>query len=372
MQATRSYSWVTMLTLLAMLLATPAYAASLILYVDVATGRDRILCGFSPNRPCKTISYVIPRASVDTTIQIGPGTYNETISITQNLGWITFQGAAQDQTVIVGNGTDPTITVWGPNTFRFRQLTITGGRHGIYMNSAHIYGESVTVSGNVVNGIRGEYGASVELSGVAVRSNGRNGVYLTNGSAGSVLNSEFSQNGGDGFNLQRGSSAEVEGSMISNNLGSGIGIYVGSSASVGTSTIEYNHLSGVGASNGSAFNSWGGNLIRYNADSSGWRAGVNILNGSSGVMIDSPGDQILMNNGPGIFVGNTSSLLFNGSTVSSNAGNGVEMYLNSTTQFDGGSVTNNSGYGVFCGIVSSKYGQPGTLSGNALGPTNCN
>ncbi|HSB79790.1 MAG TPA: right-handed parallel beta-helix repeat-containing protein [Candidatus Methylomirabilis sp.] len=341
------------------------------LYVDGNAGVDDPARGYSGETALKTIGYAVSRIAHNGTIMIGAGTYNETISITQNFGWITFQGAGQDQTVIAGNGAAPTITVWGSNTYQFRQLTVTGGTHGIYAKAAHILCENITVRDNVTDGIRGRYRASVELSGVTVRSNGSIGVYLSNGTAGRVQNSTVTQNGNIGIDLHRGSSAEIEGSTVSYNGASGIGAYVGSSVSVGTSTLEYNALSGADASNSSAFNSWGGNVIQHNGDNSGWRGGINIHNGSSGVIINSPGDQILMNNGPGIFVGENSQILFKLSTVNGNALDGVSLNQSSTGSFESGSITNNGGFGISCGGDAKKYGNASNSSGNTLGHTNC-
>jgi hypothetical protein len=321
--------------------------------------------------PLKTIGYALTRTALNTTIRLASGTYDEVLTIDGNKGWVTLEGAGQGQTIIAGNGTDATITVYGPNSFRVRQMTIRNGMYGIYARSARVICEDVTITDNGTNGIRGRHNAVIELTRAVVQRSGAEGLRLNNGAAARVLDSEFTANGANGIIMTRGSHAEIEDSIVADNLGTGIGAYVGSSFSLGTSTIRNNRSSGLDI-NGSAMSSYGGNIIEGNGT-----AGVSFFIGSSGGIgpSDGPPDQVLANNGPGISVGHNSSLFFGRGQVSNNAMGGVTLNNSSVIMFGaGGSITNNTGYGITCSGQpgdSKKYGQPGDLSGNTSGPTNC-
>jgi len=81
-------------------------------------------------------------------------------------------------------------------------------------------------------------------------------------------------------------------------------------------------------------------------------------------------DEIYLNNGPGVFVSNNSSLFIASGKTYQNKGDGIHLHLNSTAQLEDVSITNNSGYGIACNdqSVLSKA-QSTNIENNTLGDT---
>uniref|UniRef100_UPI0012E32861 choice-of-anchor Q domain-containing protein n=1 Tax=Actinotalea caeni TaxID=1348467 RepID=UPI0012E32861 len=102
-------------------LPAPAIAADTTWFVDQTSTHPDEDCGATAETACSTITAALARAEATDTISVAPGTYSESVEITQA---ITLQGPSADDVTIVGAGpTDPVVTV-GASGVAITNLTI--------------------------------------------------------------------------------------------------------------------------------------------------------------------------------------------------------------------------------------------------------
>jgi len=356
---------------------TTTEAFSLTLYVDATEGKDGRFRGDDPASPFKTITYALNEASTNTTIKVAPGEYNETIIIDKNQIWL--EGAGADKTIIIGkNPNNPTIRIVGPNRVGIRGFSIQGGYYGILCEFSFLICEDNIIIENNHVGLLAVSGSNVTIKDTIVKSKSGLGIEIYGNSSATINKCKLSLNPWTALWVVNKSYARIEDTLISSNDANGIQVSQGSSAWLIGNKIHSNKLSGLSVTGHSDARLLGGNKIYENADLSGWRAGIGIYHGSQVTInpdFSSDKDRISENNGPGIFVGSNSELFLKSGIVTNNSGDGVRLKFDSCGRFEeGASITNNDGYGINRGDEEgdSKYwGEPGELSGNTLGSTNC-
>lgn len=222
-------------------------------YVDAADGDDGNDCQ-TPATACRTIQTTLGRAPAGAVIQIAPGTYSETVQITQTADLI---GAGAGQTVLT-TGAGPVVTVDDGEltTFvaRLEGVTIEGGPEEGIRNEEELavsgsvianngsygilnYG-SVTVSESAIQGNRAPGGAALmstglaELNAVSIYGNvSENSIVHTQGSGETSLTNVTVSNNetgdGTGAAVTGASNATVAilNSTIVHNSGGGVADY---------------------------------------------------------------------------------------------------------------------------------------------------
>jgi hypothetical protein len=128
-------------------------------YVDGVRGDDNNNCE-SPQTPCRTIKHAISLASPSDKILVGPGTYNENLTIKFSLGII---GSGASTTIIDGQGRNTVVSIpYSNRRVLLSGFTLRNGEGGVYNNgNARIYDSIVT--GNSASGY---YGFDAEGSGI--------------------------------------------------------------------------------------------------------------------------------------------------------------------------------------------------------------
>jgi hypothetical protein len=362
-------------------LAAEVYGADKTYYVNAVKGRDCSSCG-TKSKPFKTIQAAVNKGLAATLqpfiINVAAGAYSENVSITR--GWVTIIGAgAATTSVVAKDAALDTIYIQGANQVYVGGLTISGGASGVNVISTPWFLCENCIIENNGRGVYGRALSTMTFWGVTCRSNGPNGgMWLGRGTMGIIeKNCDISGNTGDGAMFAYTSNGRVRNSKFNNNSGNGLFIFTGASADLQGVTIDGNSLSGLNLSENANAHLQGDNKITTNADSSGWRGGICMCHGCQVTVARAATatakDEISGNNGPGIFVANTSELFLQQGTVSGNSMDGVRLRYDSCAQFDtGASIINNTGFGINCGDLAndSKYsGTPGDLSGNTLGGT---
>src|SRR5438105_4760773 len=119
-----------LLAVLAPVSAAPTVAATQTLSVDgSASGASDITC-----TPCKTIQGALNRAGPGASITVAPGTYHETLTITQSvsiIGGVPLLAGEQGPTIVDAGGAGSVVTI--PNTVpsdvlvSLTSLTLTNG-----------------------------------------------------------------------------------------------------------------------------------------------------------------------------------------------------------------------------------------------------
>jgi len=318
-----------------------------------------------------SINAAIENAAEYDIIEVAAGTYNETLVISKNNLRIT--GGGKDNTIITGNSASNVITVNRGNGFALEKITIQGGYIGVYCSWAGAALSECRIQNNIGDaGIVSTNGSIISLGQTDISGNNC-GVMVLYNSVMRIENCNIFSNSLEGVSAWFLGVARIKSCDIYSNGGDGIQVGGGSSVRLSLSKVHGNALSGIGATEGSSARLGGGNDIYSNGDNSGWRAGIGVFHGSNvtATLTDSSEkDDIYLNNGPGLFISNNSSLFLKIGNVYQNKGDGIHLTLNSTAQLEEVSLTDNTGYGIACNqqSVLSKIGAT-IISGNTLGDT---
>jgi hypothetical protein len=129
-------------------------------------------------QPCATIQNAVNHTNVGDLINIGPGTYFESVSVVGSSfppNDVTFQGDLSTGTIVNGNGAGPVFLVGGSHTVTLKNLTITNGHAGDAVGGAGggitTGGDTTvtvigcTISGNKADGVSGAGGAIFNHAG---------------------------------------------------------------------------------------------------------------------------------------------------------------------------------------------------------------
>lgn len=370
--------------------AAPAGAATKTVFVNVNTGVNDVNHG-TLDKPYKTIKYALSRVTGDAVINIAAGTYNENLYIDKNK--ITLHGDNRTTTFIKGAATSPTIALFGAQMASINGLNISIGREGISAGGSTFEvqncivetsrGDGITIRSNsaakifksivrknAFNGVSASGNASVFLDGCNIASNSGAGVSFYGNTSGGLVGCNVVANGQIGVNIGINSCAGLDSCTIKNNQREGVWVTQNSSATLMSNTITANQQSGLDVNMSSCAFLRGENVISLNGDPSkpeAWRVGIGI-HFSSMVSIspngDFPKDQIIGNNGAGIFMGGLCNLMMPQGLIDNNRGDGIVMMFTSSAQFGTGGVlpedaqiTRNDGWGIKCRDQShdSKY-----------------
>lgn len=214
-----------------------------------------------------SIQQAINGAASGATLRIGPGTYNETLTLRSG---VSLMGAGPGVTVVHGAGNQPTVTASGAGIGRttvIEQLSITGGggQNGagvLVRNGAAPTLRSLVIDGNTASswggGVGVINGGDALLEGVVIRNNaspGGSGMALTSQSRATVRDSTFENNSATGARTAGalyviGSSqlfmqdSVVRGSSAVN--GGGMRISSGSTVQITGGRFENNSASNLG------------------------------------------------------------------------------------------------------------------------------
>jgi hypothetical protein len=270
---------------------------------------------------------------------------------------------------------------------RISDITIKNGNRGLFC-----YSSSVIIIRSIIEQNIGECGicladnSTVNLQETIIRDNNSTGIGAFRNSSLWLENSQVYSNSFDGIDIAYNSSASINQSVIKDNGETGVLAVGGSSIRMYESEISNNKGSGVGVTEGASVALRGGNKIFENSSIVSWKGGINAAHGSTITLTDSPSsgyNEVYGNNGPGIFLGNSSNLFVQSAKIYGNDGDGIGLQFDSSVQFGGLektylTITDNSGYGLSCESEywhDSKYSLgPGVIadfSKNSSGFTNC-
>jgi hypothetical protein len=139
-----------LLLLISLLPLAPAAVASDTWHVDGVNGSDNNHCK-SRQHACKTIGHAISLASGGDTIEVGPATYTENLTV--NFG-LKIIGSGASTTIIDGGRTNTVVTTSG-GPITFSKFTIRNGSAksgGGIVNQGNLTINDSTVSGNTAGG----------------------------------------------------------------------------------------------------------------------------------------------------------------------------------------------------------------------------
>jgi parallel beta-helix repeat protein len=336
-----------------------------------------------------SIQEAINAANEGDTINVSQGTYNEVLTIKKS--GITLQGAGKDITTIKGNDSGPVVYIQNARGIEIKGFLIMNGTFGIISDYSSVICSENRLENNS-HGFVATYNSHAKVYNNTVKFNPSSGIAIVHSSSGVISDNEVSQNTGTGLRVGHSSTASIKDNTINSNGDNGIQVAQGSSISATGNNISYNKYCGIDVTGHSVARLGGGNNIYNNADDSGWRAGIGVYHSSEITISGSDVKDIISdNNGPGLFIANTSSLFLQSGEVLNNQGDGIHLRFDSVAQIEeGASITNNTGCGIGCGDQSgdSKYwnqggnfgsagstGIPGTPyvpdTRNSLGKTNC-
>jgi hypothetical protein len=341
---------------------------------STAAGRILAVPGDFP-----TIQEAIDAAEGGDTVRVAEGSYTEMLSITKDR--ISLEGAGPDNTILKGNSANPVVLVSNARDVRIVSLAIREGAYGVQTEFASLTCSKIRLQDNAY-GLAVRFNSYAKIADSNVAGNKTDGVLVLANSSASMTRCQLTRNGGNGLRVMQTSSAILTSSALTDNGGNGVQAAEGSSLTATGNEIVRNKYSGVDVTGHSVGALWGGNHIAENADFSDWRSGVGVHHNSEVTIGFSPNkDVIENNNGPGLFVANSSSLFLKSGIVSDNHGDGVHLAFDSAAHLEEGAVViRNHGYGIATGDLNhdSKYwnqggdlgseGPPDTL--NESGPTN--
>jgi hypothetical protein len=180
--------------------------------------------------PCATIQHAVDQSSTGDVIQLGPGTYKENVSVSQN---VTIQGDPTGSTVD-GNQTQPVFFASSAITATLSRLTITNGHWGGggILSGGRLTVTNCTISGNSV--IFGPGGGGILNEGT---------LEVTNST---ISGNSVTGAGGGIFNMA--GTVTVTNSTISGNsaTGGGGGVLNDDAATIVNTTINGNTAAGGG------------------------------------------------------------------------------------------------------------------------------
>ncbi|MCS3924206.1 right-handed parallel beta-helix repeat-containing protein [Methanosalsum natronophilum] len=173
----------------------------------------------------ESIQDAIDNASPEDTIEVGPGTFVEQLTIGESKANLSLIGATD------GNGV--------PNSV-LNLSTFTCG-HGILIKGV----EGVTVKNFEVHhspdrGVYADKTQGVLIDNIVTHNNSNDGIRVREDQNGTVQNSKSIENNGDGITFY--SYGSILNNIVSNNVERGIYVHVGSVTGTGTLTISCNEV----------------------------------------------------------------------------------------------------------------------------------
>ncbi|MBI1742231.1 right-handed parallel beta-helix repeat-containing protein [Candidatus Acetothermia bacterium] len=282
-----------------------------------------------------TIQAAITAARGGDTILIAPGTYSESLKITQSL---TLQGQSRDAVTLQGNRQDPTVTITRVQDVTITDLTIRDGSGGT--------GDQGRGGGLHIED------SAVTLRNLIVRNNLRNGL-LARRSTLTVRDSQFSSNQfdpagkvGRGITLVQ-SNATIENSTISGNAGGAVGV-LGSQAQIrGNSVTDNGFGIDVFDNEGKASKA----VIENNTIARNVEEGILVSDKSEAEIVN---NRITDNKpdakgefGDGIAVDKNGRATIRDNTISDNAGVGLDLSENAHATLENNTIARNVEDGIF-------------------------
>jgi hypothetical protein len=250
----------------------------LVIFSWNVTGRVLDVC--PSGCPFTSIQAAINAAGGGRGIQVGAGTYNETLVIDKSL---VISGESASSTIINGGGRGTTVTVQPGVTVTLANMTITGG-YTAYGGGVRNFGTLTLVNSFVRNntatmgggGISNETGAQLTVDGGVVNSNNSalgGGILNGSGARATLSNMEVASNtafvpNGRGAGIANvGGTLSVNGLAIRNNVtqGQGGGFYI----SGGSAAFTQLNLSSNDANEGGGGYIATGTVTVSNANASG-------------------------------------------------------------------------------------------------------
>jgi hypothetical protein len=366
------------------------------LFVAVG-GHDVGNCQSSAS-PCATISYAVSQSSSGDTINVGAGTFADSVLISFGLTNLTIAGAGSGATFVDGGGSNVLFVVDGGASITGLTMQHGGGNFGAVLDEGTLNLDSVVVTDNnsAANGggITNTGGLTVTESTISNNTTSGGGAGILSAGTVTLTNVTVSGNsgapeGGGGLANELGGSLTVTSSTITGNSSShsGSGVFnLGSTATltddtisdnrgapdggggiansdqfgvVGSLTVSSSTISGNTASGGAGFLNAGSTASFTDDTISGNTAG----DGGGGAGGNEPQDSQ-----PGHLTVNASTIVGNFTTATAVSGGIVNldqmsmgatiMAQNSTNNCTGGATTDD-GYnlsdnnGADCGFTAS-------------------
>ncbi len=331
----------------------------------------------------RSIADAIYAADPGTTIEIGPGIYNEALVVDKPLQFIGVGDVTQ--IVISTDAGDPFL--WSAASGRIENLTVQQTGTGPYSaitftgGAADVIGNDLTSQGYAAMTVQG--GANPTVTSNTLHDGAASGFYIAgDGTTGSFTKNSVFGNAYSGFEISLNAAPAVLENIIRDNVQSGIfisegasGVYAnnqlnghglaaifvnnGSRPEVKNNIITGNKTSGIVVADG-GLGVYVGNLIVGNAE-----AGVQVLRGANPDMRDNTiknGDQagvVINEDGKGRFNGNTITGNGQAGVLTLNGGNAI--FKNNTITFNAYAAieVQSGGSGIFTGNDLSSNGRGG-------------
>ena len=331
----------------------------------------------------QSIADAIYAADPDTTIEIGPGVYNEALVVDKPLQFIGTGDRAQ--TIITSEagstflwtaaaGRIENLTLQQTGVNEYSAITFNGG-------AADVIGNDMTSQGYAVITVQG--GANPTVSGNTLHDGLSSGVYIAGeGTTGTYTKNSVFANAYSGFEVSLSAAPTVLENIIRNNVQSGIfisenatGVYAnnqleghglgaifvnnGSKPEVKNNIITNNKTSGIVVADG-GFGSYVGNLIVGSGE-----AGIQVLRAANPDMRDNTvknglqAGVVINENGKGRFSGNTITGNAQAGVLTLNGGNAI--FKNNTISYNAFAAieVQSGGSGIFTGNDLSGNGRGG-------------
>ena len=196
----------------------------------------------------ETVGAALDNASDHAIVELAGGLYRESLSITRPL---VLRGKSGDTVVLVGSVDEPVITIADTADVHIEDLTISGGKYGIYVTRS----QDVTIRDNVIYDSR-LAGIKVRLAAADIRHNtiqaanapyGR-GIHVTNTTqwaASRIIGNTVSHNAHSGIVTNMTGMIYIEDNFVSGNLHHGIMIDEMSHALVADNIVDGNIETGI-------------------------------------------------------------------------------------------------------------------------------
>jgi len=355
--------------------------------------------------PFSTLAAAVEAAGDGDILTVGPGSYDETLTITKSL---TLQGAGPDQTTI--QGVEPGLPVILVESDRPIEVTIQGLTIGgaislsgeVAADPAKLCAEfsreplvtkcpggiqvsgqvSATIQGNTISdnaddGIDVLNGADATIMDNLISNNTNEGVLVRNGQA-KILNNTIDQNNQIGIGVERTSNVEIEGNQITNtrqdaNNQGGFGIDVQNSS---TATIEDNTLDGNTGIGIVVFEQADatiqGNTIKNTQPNAEGKLGLGIIIDSASATIEN--NTIIANSDTGVGVGGQADVTIKGNTIQDTKpdgngefGRGITVRGSAKATIKDNTIKENAEWGIGLGGAVQATISNNTITANQKG-----
>jgi hypothetical protein len=235
--------------------------------LGLARGEGRVLTVPSEY---PSIMAAIEAAPDGAVLEIAPGRYTETVTITRPL---TLRGAGgKDAAQLVGDGQGPVIEIVGTINVTVEGLAVSNGRVGILVRESqgvvisqnvvennelrgiHVINASAEIVGNVIRGTQAPFGIGIHIANASawprsvvednlVEANGRAGI-TTNFANVLIRRNTVRANGGRGISVTEMSVVRVVDNEVVDNHGTEVLVIDGSTAQLEGNTIDASSVPG--------------------------------------------------------------------------------------------------------------------------------